>query len=69
MIKRISTLLIALCAFVAIKAQGPSFSTEEAPVWYYIQFKTGEAILGDQGEGNNLLTMKGAESPNQRAFR
>ena len=68
MIKRISTLLIALCAFVAIKAQEPSFSTEEAPVWYYIQFKTGEAILGDQGEGNNLLTMKGAESPNQWAL-
>ncbi len=68
MIKRISTLLIALCAFVAVKAQAPTFSTEEAPVWYYIQFKTGEAILGDQGDGNNLLTMQGAESPNQWAL-
>lgn len=68
MIKRIYTLLIALCALAAVKAQTPTFSTEEAPVWYYIQFKTGEAILGDQGDGNNLLTMQGAESPNQWAL-
>ncbi|MBQ8364284.1 MAG: glycoside hydrolase family 95 protein [Bacteroidaceae bacterium] len=68
MIKRITTLLIALCAFAVVKAQAPTFSTEEAPVWYYIQFKTGEAILGDQGDGNNLLTMQGAESPNQWAL-
>ena len=68
MFKRLYTLLIVLCAFAAAKAQAPTFSSEASPVWYYIQFKTGEAILGDQGDGNNLITIKGAASPNQWAL-
>ena len=60
--------MIVLCAFIGIKAQAPTFSTEAEPVWYYIQFKTGGAILGDQGDGNNLATMKAAASPNQWAL-
>lgn len=33
-----------------------SFSTEESPVYYYIKFKAGEAVLADKGMGNNVLT-------------
>ncbi len=68
MLKRFYLLLAAIFAFTAINAQSPTFSTEEAPVWYYIQFKTGGAILGDQGAGNNLKTMQASESPNQWAL-
>ena len=68
MLKKLYTLLIALCTFTAVMAQAPTFSSEAEPVWYYIQFKTGEAILGDQGDGNNLVTTNGAAGPNQWAL-
>ena len=34
----------------------PPFSTEEAPVYYYVKFARGGAVLADKGAGNNLLT-------------
>ncbi len=68
MLKRFYILLVALCTFAMAKAQAPTFSSEESPVWYYIQFKTGGAILGDQGAGNNLITTAAAASPNQWAL-
>ena len=45
-----------MVATVVTKAQGvlPEFSSEEAPVWYYIQFKAGNGVLGDEGEGNAM---------------
>lgn len=34
----------------------PTFSTEDEPVWYYIQFYTGSACIEDEGSGESLLT-------------
>ncbi len=68
MLRRIYMLLAAIIAFATASAQSPKFSTESEPVWYYIQFKTGGAILGDQGAGNNLKTMAAEASPNQWAL-
>ena len=65
MFKRFYLLLTAIIAFATASAQSPTFSKESAPVWYYIQFKTGGAILGDQGADSNLKTMAAAASPNQ----
>ena len=50
-------LAMMVAPFLA-KAQGtaPEFSTEEAPVWYYIQFKAGSGVVSDKGEGNIMRT-------------
>jgi alpha-L-fucosidase 2 len=34
----------------------PIISTTGNDIWYYIKFKTGESVLQDMGNGNNLLT-------------
>lgn len=49
--KKIYMFLSFLCAFFAVHAQEglPQFSTEDAPVWYSVEFKTGGAFLADQG--------------------
>lgn len=56
--KRLSTLLLSLFAFLALSAQSmlPEFSTESEPVWCSVQFKTGEALLSD-GSGGKMVTV------------
>ena len=57
--RKISLMLVSLfCSLFAAQAQGvlPEFSTEDAPVWYYIQFKAGKGILSDEGAGNTMKT-------------
>ena len=46
------------------KAQSalPEFSTEDAPVWYTIEFKTGGNFLTDKGSGNKMVTVSTADS-------
>ena len=40
----------------------PEFSTEDAPVWYTVEFKTGGHFLTDKGDGNKLVTAAAADS-------
>ena len=40
----------------------PPFSTEEAPLWHSVEFKTGGHFLTDKGSGNNLVTAAAADS-------
>ncbi len=49
--KRIYFFLVVLLAGLTAMAQGtpPEFSTENSPIWYQVQFKTGEACLADSG--------------------
>lgn len=61
------TLMIVSCTSKAERVL-PEFSNEEAPVWYYIQFKTGGGILSDQGIGNVMKTVTPAAGSNQFAL-
>ena len=65
--KKLLFLFCIALASCTSKAQGvlPEFSTEEAPVWYYIQFKTGGGILSDEGTGKVMKTATAAAGPNQ----
>lgn len=58
MFKKVCVSLVAMCATVLLNAQAvlPMFSSEDSPVWYYVQFKTGSACLSDIGSGSNLQT-------------
>lgn len=49
-------ILIAFCYTMRAQTVLPVFSTQESPVWYYIQFKTGAAYLTDQGSGGKVQT-------------
>ncbi len=66
--KKIYLFLIALLTGLSASAQGtlPEFSTEDAPVWYQVQFKTGSACLADQGAGQNLMTAVKAAADAQK---
>ena len=68
--KKLLFLFCIALASCTSKAQGvlPEFSTEEAPVWYYIQFKTGGGILSDEGAGKIMKTATAAAGPNQFAL-
>ena len=51
-------LLLALVCNVAwAEVTPPTFSTEDAPVWYYIQFKTGGNLLNAPEAKANLKTI------------
>ena len=64
--KRIAFFHATMLLGIAAVAQNlPTFSTVENPVYYYVQFKTGEAFLADQGAGNNLKTENRSESDGQ----
>lgn len=56
MLKKINLSLTLLCLSLFAFAQSPEFSTEDSPIWYNIQFKTGGNVLSDPGSGNNLVT-------------
>lgn len=49
----LAALFACLCG---ARAQLPTFSNGEAEQWYVVQFTTGEAVLQDEGEGQNLKT-------------
>ena len=56
--KKFYLLLCTLLGCLTGTAQGllPEFSTEEEPMWYYVQFKAGSACLADNGAGQPLVT-------------
>lgn len=59
------TILTLLTAITATSQTLPTFSTAENPVYYYVQFKTGEAFLTDQGKGKNLQTAARTDADGQ----
>lgn len=62
--KRILSLFALMMVFFASKAQSslPNFSTDDAPVWYTVEFKTGGHYLTDKGNGSILVTAAAADS-------
>ena len=66
--KKVYLFLLAMMTSMAASAQGllPDFSTEDAPVWYQVQFKTGGACLADQGTGKQLKTANKAATNAQK---
>ena len=56
--KKVYLFLLAMITSMTVSAQGllPDFSSEDAPIWYQVQFKAGGACLADQGNGKNLKT-------------
>ena len=65
--RKLSLFFFALFATMLANAQGvlPEFSTAENPVWYSVQFKTGNAYLSD-GAGSKMTTVASASSPNEQ---
>ena len=61
--KMLFLLTLMMVTFVA-KAQSvlPEFSTDAAPSWYTVEFKTGGNFLTDKGSGNKLVTASTADS-------
>ena len=61
--KKFYLFLMSLLVCLVAKAQDglPEFSTEDAPKWFSVEFKTGGAFLSDQGDGKNLITAADAE--------
>ncbi len=45
-----------LVGLAAVAQSLPEFSTEDSPVWYSVQFKSGSARLAEQGAGKMLVT-------------
>lgn len=61
--KRFSLFLSALFACILVSAQSvlPTFSTEESPLWYSVQFKTGEAYLSGPNGAKMRTVAAGSE--------
>ena len=66
--KKVYLFLVAMIVSLAAQAQGllPDFSTEDAPVWYQVQFKTGGACLTDMGSGQKLKTAAKSANDGQK---
>ena len=62
--KRFSLFLSALFACILVSAQSvlPTFSTEESPLWYSVQFKTGEAYLSGPNGAKMRTVAAGSET-------
>jgi len=58
----------ALLATAGAYAQAvlPEFSTEETPVWYYVQFHTGGHTMADKGTGQKIRTADRADADAQK---
>ncbi len=60
--KKICLLLLAMFGLVGLKAQSVAqpkdleFSTSGKEVWYYMQFKSGDGVIADQGQDKLLKT-------------
>lgn len=65
--KRFTSLLLALLACLLACAQSslPEFSTEDEPIWYSVQFKTGGNYLSD-GSGSNMVTVSSVSGDSQK---
>lgn len=65
--KRFSLFLSALFACILVSAQSviPTFSTEDNPLWYSVQFKTGEAYLS----GPNGAKMRTVAAESKTLFQ
>lgn len=61
-------LTLLLIAVAASWAQAPVFSTTDNPVYYKVQFKSGNAYLKDQGAGQALITASSIGDDGQWAF-
>ena len=58
LLKSTLCLLMALVCHVAwAEVTPPTFSTEDAPVWYYVQFKAGGNLLNAPDANGNLKTI------------
>lgn len=66
--KKIYLFLLAMMTALATNAQGllPDFSTEQSPVWYQVQFKTGGAYLTDKGANQKLQTAQKSADDSQK---
>ena len=62
--KRFHLFLSALFACILVSAQSvlPTFSTEESPLWYSVQFKTGEAYLSGPNGAKMRTVAAGSET-------
>ena len=56
LIQLLATFLIFAGVTKGMAQTLPELSTETNEVWYYIQFKNGNAVLQDMGENTNVLT-------------
>lgn len=65
--RRFTLFLSAMLVCLWVSAQGtlPEFSTEDAPVWYTVKFKTGEHYLSGPNNAN-MVTVASASSDNQK---
>lgn len=68
--RRFTFFFFALFACLMASAQSslPDFSTESAPVYYPVKFKTGGNYLSDQGQGNKMKTVN-AKGTNATQFQ
>ena len=66
--KKVYLFLLAMITSMTVGAQGllPDFSTEDAPVWYQVQFKNGSACLADQGTGTKMKTAEKSANDAQK---
>lgn len=68
--KRLTLFLCALfaCLIVAAQSALPEFSTEDAPAYFFVKFKTGNNYLSDQGSGKNMRTVAAKNSATEFQF-
>lgn len=61
-------MLLALfsCLWAGAQSSLPTFSTEDNPVWYTVQFKSGSAFVSDQGSGQGLKTVASVSGDAQK---
>lgn len=65
--KRFTLFFLSWVACLLAMAQGtlPTFSTEDAPVWYQVKFTRGGNYLTDKGSGNTMATNATGTSANE----
>lgn len=65
--KKFTSFILTLLVCLQVSAQSslPEFSTEDAPIWYSVQFKTGGNYLSD-GSGSNMVTVSSVSGDNQK---
>lgn len=64
--KRIFFIVAVFLSLISAKGQTlPTFSSSDGETWYYIQFRNGNAVLQDMGNGAQLLTKEAIRSDAQ----
>ncbi len=59
-------LMLFVCLWAGAQSKLPDFSTEDEPVWYTVQFKTGSAYLSDVGANSKMVTVASASTTSQQ---